>query len=82
MFWDKSAVPSNDNDTVTATLTIANGSFQQPVWVDTLTGGIYEIPPEKMLLQDGKVVFQDVPVYDAPTFITDRSLLTMVPASH
>ena len=82
VFWDKSAVPSNDNNTVNATLTIANGSFKQPIWVDTLTGGVYEIPPGKMILQDGKVVFQDVPVYDVPTFITDRSLLAMMPTSH
>jgi len=80
VFWDKSSVPSNANDTTSTTLTITQGSFKDPVWVDTLTGGVYEIPRERMTAEGDKVVFRDVPVYDAPTFITDKSLLTIAPA--
>jgi len=82
VFWDKSAVPSNQNDTVSATLTIAGGAFENPVWVDTITGGIYEIPKAKMTVEGGKVTFKDIPVYDAPAFITDRKILSVMPVSH
>jgi hypothetical protein len=82
VFWDKSDVPSDCSDTVNATLTIRGGSFQEPVWVDTITGGVYAIPEEKIIVEAGKVVFKDIPVYDAPTFITDKSLLTIVPSNH
>jgi hypothetical protein len=79
VFWDKSGVPSNRNDTVSATLTVVGGSFAEPVWVDTVSGGVYEIPKEKVAAAGGKVTFTDVPVYDAPAFIADRRLLSIMP---
>jgi hypothetical protein len=79
VFWDKSVVPSNHNDTVSATLTLAGGAFADPVWVDTVSGGVYEIPAEKVAAADGKTTFKDVPAYDAPVFITDRKLLSILP---
>jgi len=76
VFWDKSGVPSDRNDTAGATLTISGGSFADPVWVDTITGGIYGIPPDRVAVEEGKVTFREIPVYDAPAFITDRGLAT------
>jgi hypothetical protein len=75
VFWDKSAVPSNGNETVSATLTLAKGSFKEPVWVDVLTGGIFELPKEQMSVEGDTVTFKDIPVYDAPAFITEKSLV-------
>ena len=74
VFWDKSSVPSNGNDTVSATLTITGGNFTEPVWVDMITGGVYEIPGEKITSANGEMTFKDIPVYDAPTLMGDRSL--------
>ena len=82
VFWDKSAVPSNGNDTVSATITCVKGDITDPVWVDTITGGIFEIPQERMIVEGEKMIFQDIPVYDAPAFITDKSVLNVVPANH
>jgi hypothetical protein len=79
VFWDKSGVPSNANDTVSATLTIKGGAFAEPVWVDTITGGIYAIPKEKMVVEADRVIFKDIPVYDAPAFITDKKILSVMP---
>jgi len=81
VFWDKSGVPSDRNDTVPATFTIAKGAFNEPVWVDVITGGIFAIPKEKMSVEGDKVIFKDIPVYDAPTFITDKTLLMKGPKS-
>jgi hypothetical protein len=75
VFWDNSAVPSNSNDTVAATFTVKGGTFRDPVWVDLITGAIYDIPKEKILAEKGTLTFKDIPVYDAPAFITDRTLL-------
>jgi hypothetical protein len=46
-----------------------------------ITGGIFAIPREKMSVEGEKVVFRDIPVYDAPTFITDKTLLMKGPKS-
>jgi len=82
VFWDKSGVPSNSFDTVGVTLTIRGGTFADPVWVDTLTGGIYAIPKEKIQAEADKVTFKDLPAYDAPVFITDKKILSIMPPSH
>lgn len=79
VFWDKSVVPSNHNATVSATLTIRGAAFAEPVWVDSLTGGVYAFPKERVSAEGGKVVFRDVPVYDAPAFIADKAMLSIQP---
>jgi hypothetical protein len=55
VFWDKSDVPSDQNETVGATLEISGGSFPDPVWADTITGGVHAIPETKMQIQVGKI---------------------------
>ena len=73
-FWDKSAVPSDRNDTVAATFTVARGTFTDPVWVDLITGGIHEIPEDKIVRDGEKIIFKGIPIYDAPTLIASKSL--------
>lgn len=75
VFWDKSAVPSDQNDTASATFTIAKGAFTEPVWVDLITGGIHEIPADKITRDGDRLIFKDIPLYDAPALIADKSLL-------
>jgi hypothetical protein len=78
--WDGTAIPSNGSDAERVKVEIRNGKFSRPVWVDLVTGQAYEIPAEKMTTADGTVTFTDVPVYDGPAAIVDRSLLSLVPA--
>jgi hypothetical protein len=78
--WDGTEIPSNASEIETVQVTVKGGRFKEPVWVDLLTGNIYAIPPEQMAVAGATVVFQDVPVYDGPAAITDRSLLDFVPA--
>lgn len=76
MFWDQSGTPQNTNDTIPATFKVKGVKFTEPVWVDVLTGDIYEIPAAQVSVEGDTTVFIDLPVYDAPVFVTDKSLLT------
>ena len=78
--WDGTEIPSNASEIETVQVTIKGGRFKEPVWVDLITGNIYAIPPEQMTMEGETVVFKDVPVYDGPAAITDKSLLDFVPA--
>jgi hypothetical protein len=49
--------------------------FNDPVWIDTVTGAIYELPPARCAIESGKTVLSDIPLYDAPTLITDKSVV-------
>lgn len=73
--WDKSNVPSEDNTTVKAAVNLRQGKFQDPVWVDLITGGIHEIPPAMWAIDGETWTFKDIPLYDAPIVIADRTLV-------
>jgi hypothetical protein len=73
--WTKSDVPSDDNTTVKATVTLRQCTFRDPVWVDLITGGIHEIPASMLVIDGETVTFRDVPLYDAPVVIADRTLV-------
>ena len=78
--WDGTEIPSNASEIETVQVTIKGGRLKEPVWVDLVTGNIYAIGPEQMAVEGETVVFKDVPVYDGPGVLTDRSLLDFVPA--
>ena len=77
VFWDKSGVPSNENKTLRATFTAENQTFDSPVWVDTITGNACALAPEMVKVENGSTTFVNIPYYDAPVFITDRSNLDL-----
>jgi len=79
-FWDGTGVPTNECAPIKAQLTMNNARFKEPVWLDLLTGNIHAIPAENAVVDGTTYVFKAVPVYDGPAVITDKSLLSFVPA--
>ena len=78
--WDGSGVPGDGAETHPVSFTVRGGKFDEPVWVDLITGQVYAIPASQKSV-DGEVsTFRDVPIYDGPVAITDRSLARIVPA--
>ena len=71
--------PHDDCRTRPAIVEWEGRAFANPVWVDLLTGGIYEFPAAKMLPRAGGVTFVDVPVYDSPCLLTERDALDESP---
>ncbi len=49
--------------------------FAEPVWVDLFTGAVYRFPKQKQIVIPAGVIFLDVPVYDSPCLLTERSLV-------
>jgi hypothetical protein len=73
--WVDSANVSNSFATTPVTITIENAHFKEPVYVDLMTGAIYEIPGRQWSRKENRYTFSNLPVYDAPVLIADRSLL-------
>ena len=48
-----------------------------PVWVDLLTGAVHAFPKDRMLRRAGGTTFVDVPVYDSPCLLTERSAIPL-----
>ena len=73
--WLDSRTPTNQFTTTPIDITIENGNFTTPVWVDLLTGHIYEIPKNRWRKSGTTYTFSGVPVYDSPILIADKSAL-------
>lgn len=73
--WNNEYIPTNTNTTKNINFTVLNGNFEQPVYVDILTGGIYEIPSSQIIIKGNVTTFQNIPVYDSPILIVDLSIL-------
>jgi hypothetical protein len=65
---------TNSFDTTPVTITFENMDFKNPVWVDLMTGNIYEIPESKWSKSGGKYTF-NIPLYDSPVIIAEKSFL-------
>ena len=73
--WLDEKTPTNLFKTIPIDITIENGNFDTPVWVDLLTGHIYEIPKNGWRKTGSTYTFSSVPVYDSPVLIADKSSL-------
>ncbi|MFD1875608.1 GH39 family glycosyl hydrolase [Hymenobacter bucti] len=76
--WADDYIPSESNKTRLRTLTLRNGNFNQPVYVDILTGGVYEIPATQWKKAGEVYTFTGIPIYDSPILIADKSLVPML----
>lgn len=75
LIWNQTEAPLNENKIQQIDFTLTDCSFTTPVWIDLLTGGIYEIPVELYTRKGNTYIFKNVPVYDSPVMITDKNIL-------
>ena len=72
VLWDGSDIPQDENKTQWVDITVKDGQFSDPVWVDLITGAIREIPADQKQIAAGETTLKKIPVYDAPIVIMDR----------
>lgn len=70
--WIDSTAATNSFATTPVTLTVENVQFKKPVYVDLMTGNIYEIPRKNWRRVGNTYSFSDLPVYDAPVLIAEK----------
>ncbi|OAQ39811.1 hypothetical protein A5893_09550 [Pedobacter psychrophilus] len=73
--WVDDYLPTNSIETKDINFTILNGNMDNPVYVDIITGKVYEIPKSNWTKTGIKYIFKNIPVYDAPILIADKSLV-------
>ena len=74
VLWDKTGVPSDENATHPVTVRIKGTVFRNPVWVDLITGHIHTIPDTWVTVANGDTTLINIPIYDAPVVIGNKSL--------
>ncbi|MGW9451418.1 GH39 family glycosyl hydrolase [Streptomyces sp. NPDC055632] len=75
--WDGTATPGDGTARTPVRLTFPQGSFTDPVYVDVRTGAVFDIPAADWSVSGTTHTFRNVPVYDSPVLIADRSAITL-----
>jgi hypothetical protein len=73
--WMDESIPADSNKAKEVTLSFSQGNFEDPVLVDILTGAVYDIPAGRWTRDNSRYTFRNIPVYDSPVLIADRSLI-------
>ena len=73
--------PGDSFETRPTVLTAKGGPLADPVWVDLLTGRVYEFPADEVHTVDGETVYTNVPTYDSPCILTERKVLLISTSS-
>jgi len=73
--WFDDKIPSDDNQKSFRDFIFYEGQFNHPVWVDILSGEVYDIPKTNWSKNGVRYDFKQIPVYDSPVLIADLSVL-------
>ncbi|MEM9675008.1 MAG: hypothetical protein ACFB15_18140 [Cyclobacteriaceae bacterium] len=79
--WLDGHVPSDSEEYQTIDLSVSAGHFNEVVWVDLRTGEVFEIPDSAIQRTGTHYTFTDIPIYDSPILIADKSLIPLTSPS-
>jgi hypothetical protein len=71
--WLSGGRPADTNELTLIDISLPRGRFTDPVYVDLLSGGVYDIAKDRWAQSIDGCVFRQVPVYDAPILIAERA---------
>lgn len=73
VFWDGRRIPSESNTARRIQFSMSDALLNEPVLVDIVSGRIFQIPSENIVRKDGTLILRNIPVYDAPLAITEKT---------
>jgi len=77
--WRDTDQPGENPEREYVDLVLPAANFSDPVYVDLLTGEVYDVPDDKWHTERGatRCEFDQVPVYDSVVLIADRGLVPL-----
>jgi hypothetical protein len=75
--WRDGDMPGKRGETELVTVAISDGRFEDPVWVDMLSGEVHDIPASAWDKQGVQYTFRKVPVTDHVVLIAERSCIPL-----
>ena len=73
--WFKGAMPSDSNAKTLVDFTLHESRFTTPVYADLRTGEVYSMPKANWSRIGAGIVFRQIPVYDSPILIAEKTVL-------
>ena len=75
---DPKAAPNESVETRGIPIEWAGPPLRDPVWVDLVTGWVYELPADRQIVHSCGIDFVEIPVYDSPCVLTERRAVDFV----
>lgn len=73
--WMDEAIPSPSNKVKQLKFTLRGAHLNDPVLIDILSGEVFEFGKDQWRKERDAIIFEQLPVYDAPVVLIDRSLI-------
>ena len=77
MLYFNGNVPTDSMERELCNLTVKGMNFRDPVYVEPITGKVLQLAVDKGCQLPDEVKFYNVPLWDAPVFIMEKSLVPM-----
>ncbi len=71
------ARPGDDFTTRPHVFKWTGAPLKEPVWVDLMTGGVYEFPKEDVCVSRNSTRYVNVPLYDSPCLLAEKAALNL-----
>ena len=78
---DMDFAPGDSFETCARTFAWRGAPLEEPVWVDLMTGWVYELPADRQLQHSCGIDFVRIPAYDSPCVLTERRAIDFVPVN-
>ncbi len=72
LLWYGDQIPSDDLAWDQVDLTIQGATFQDPVYVEMITGKVYELDRSAWKSDAGNTAFKALPIWDSPMMLVER----------
>ena len=79
LLWYSDEVPSDALRWDSVDLSIQGVAFHDPVYVEMITGKVYTLDPAHRKAQDDSGQFTNLPVWDSPVMLAERSQIPLQP---
>jgi hypothetical protein len=73
--WIGGSTPQHNRAFTDLTVTLPSDGFADPVWADLRTGRVHTFPAGSVARSGGVLTLSNVPAYDSPVVIAERSLV-------
>jgi len=73
LLWYGDRVPSDELVWEPADLTIKGAAFKAPVYVEMITGKVFDLAPGSWSSEDGSTRLAQVPLWDSPVMLAERA---------
>jgi hypothetical protein len=73
LLWYDNQIPDNNFQWDQVALTVKGVNFRQPVYVEMISGKVYEIEKQNWKNSGGDAEFRNLPVWDCPVLLAERT---------